>query len=208
MSQRWSLVIPVKGDADAKSRLRVDHELRGALALAFAMDTVAAAVAVRSVAEVIVVAPAALDELFRKLGARRVDEAPIDLPGESRLNSAVREGLRRVRDPKTGTAVLLGDLPRLHSSELADALSRASTTRSFVPDAAGSGTALITARAGFRHLPRFGSMSAAGHRAAGYLPIPVSLRSGLRRDVDTIADLGSDDDRAFGPATRAALQQH
>lgn len=207
MSQRWSIVIPVKGDADAKSRLRVDHELRSALALAFAIDTVAAAVAVRSVTEVIVVAPPSLDALFRKLGARRVDERIDAVPGESRLNGAVCEGLRRVRDPKNNTAVLLGDLPRLQSSELADALSLASSPRSFVPDASGSGTVLITARAGYRHLPRFGAMSAARHRAAGYLPLCVSPRSGLRRDVDTIADLGSDDDRGFGRATREALAQ-
>ncbi|THG31771.1 2-phospho-L-lactate guanylyltransferase [Naasia lichenicola] len=210
MTRRWSVIVPVKGDAAAKSRLRVDDELRGALALSFATDTISAALAVPEVAEVIVVGPASLETTVRGLGARRVDEPSGDGAGRSRLNSAIREGLRRVRDPRHATAVLLGDLPRLRPAELATALTAVRTPRGLVPDASGAGTVLTTALAGVRHVPLFGDGSAARHRAVGYVPIPLlgppSMHIGLRGDVDTIADLGSTTDRVLGPATRAALR--
>ncbi len=210
MARRWSVVVPVKGGAESKSRLRVDDGLREALALSFAMDTIAAALAVREVAEVIVVGPASLETAVRGLGARRADEPTGDGAGPSRLDSAILEGLRRVRDPRHATAVLLGDLPRLQPAELATALAAVRTPRGLVPDASGTGTVLTTALAGVRHIPRFGDGSAARHRAVGYVPIPLlgprSMHLGLRGDVDTIADLGSTTDRALGRATRAALR--
>lgn len=57
---QWTLVVPVKALARAKSRLSdtADDGLRPGLALAFAQDTVAAALACPAVADVAVVTDA------------------------------------------------------------------------------------------------------------------------------------------------------
>lgn len=78
-TDRWSLVVPLKPLAEAKSRLAAaaGDSLRPHLALAFAEDTVAAALACPSVRNVAVVTddPAASFRLAA-LGARIVPDAP------------------------------------------------------------------------------------------------------------------------------------
>lgn len=184
MPSRVSLIIPVRGAASAKTRLvaggdpRADAR-RAALAAAIALDTVSAARAAREVGEVIVVG--SLAEPL--VGVRIVAD-----PGRG-LIAAVTAGLATA-DPTAATAVLLGDLPALQPAELDAALIAATEHgRAVVPDAEGTGTTLVTAAAGLPHALRFGEGSAARHRDAGYVELSVPVTSGLRRDVDTLAQL-------------------
>jgi 2-phospho-L-lactate guanylyltransferase len=79
------------------------------------------------------------------------------------------------------------DLPALRPDELAAALALA-RRRSFVADAEGSGTVLLAAPPGVPIDPRFGAGSAAAHAASGAEALAGDW-PGLRRDVDTAADL-------------------
>ena len=206
MPSRVSLVIPVRDPASAKSRLAVGddpaaHARRAALAAAIALDTVTAARAAREVGEFIVVGTlaSALD------GVQVLDD-----PGYGLL-VAVGAGLAAA-DPAAPTAVLLGDLPALQPADLDAALVAASEHHwAFVPDAEGTGTTLVTAAAGLPHALRFGEGSAEQHRDAGYVELDVPQRSGLRRDIDTPAQLAALAELAaagavlLGPRTAALL---
>jgi 2-phospho-L-lactate guanylyltransferase len=185
----WSVVIPVKVLALAKSRLaELDDDDRRALALAMAADTVAAAVACRLVGGVVVVSddPTVAAEVA-PLGAISV----ADTPGAG-LNRALTAGAEHAaaRWPAHGLAALLADLPALSAGELTAALSAASAVNhAFVTDAAGSGTTLYTARPGTSFSPRFGPQSRALHQQAGATELNLPGIAGLRQDVDTLADL-------------------
>jgi 2-phospho-L-lactate guanylyltransferase len=184
----WTVVIPVKGTVSAKSRLGASPEL----ALAIALDTVAAA----SAFSVIVVTSARLAPRFEALGARVV------LDEGHGLNAAVAQGIAAATGP---VAVLLGDVPALQPVELAAALELAvQHPNAFVADADGDGTVLITALDGADHRPAFGVHSRAAHVAAGYIELAIPLDSGLRRDVDTRAQLAALASRT-GPRTRVLL---
>jgi 2-phospho-L-lactate/phosphoenolpyruvate guanylyltransferase len=84
--------------------------------------------------------------------------------------------------------VLTGDLPALRPAELGAALAVAGPGRSFVADAAGTGTVLLTADVGMALDPRFGVGSAAAHAASLARPV-TGTWPGLRQDVDTAGDL-------------------
>ncbi|WP_345535232.1 2-phospho-L-lactate guanylyltransferase [Phytohabitans rumicis] len=193
----WGVVLPVKRLGVAKSRLRgaVDAVPHERLALALAQDTVAAAVACPYVAEVLAVTddPTVADALAA-LGARI---AP-DLPGAG-LNAAFAYGASLL--PGRPVAALAADLPALRPEELAAAL-RDATARSYVADAPGTGTVLLTAPVGVPLEPRFGPGSAAAHRRSGALPLPGDWPT-LRRDVDTAADLAAATRLGLGPHTGA-----
>jgi 2-phospho-L-lactate guanylyltransferase len=181
---RVSLVIPVRDPATAKTRLASGDDpatdaRRAALAAAIALDTVSAARAAREVGEVIVVG--SLTE--------QIDGVQVVADPGFGLLVAVGAGLAAA-DPAAPTAVLLGDLPALQPADLDAALVAASEHHwAFVPDAEGTGTTLVTASAGLPHALRFGEGSAEQHRAAGYVELAVPEHSGLRRDVDTPAQL-------------------
>ncbi|XAS74347.1 2-phospho-L-lactate guanylyltransferase [Micrococcaceae bacterium Sec5.1] len=175
MTDAWTIVVPVKGTAAAKSRLGADS----GLAQAIALDTVAAALPVGRV--VVITSPAATAD-FRALGAETVQD-----PGQG-LSAAVLQGIEAAGPGRV--AVLQGDLPALTSAELKAVLSLASGAElAFVADAAGTGTTLITALDATRHRPAFGEGSRVAHGAAGYVEIHVDKTSGLRCDVDTWTDL-------------------
>jgi 2-phospho-L-lactate guanylyltransferase len=192
VSTDWAVVVPVKGTPAAKSRLGASSRL----ALAIALDTVEAAV---GAARVVVVTPPAGFDPFTRLGAAVVADAGGGLAG------AIGTALGAVGDGPV--AVLLGDLPALTSAELAAALTEASRhPLAFVPDADGVGTVLLTALDGAAHRPAFGGASRAAHLAAGYVELDVPVESGLRRDVDTAAQLaGLADEGRLGPRTAAAV---
>jgi 2-phospho-L-lactate guanylyltransferase len=186
----WTVVIPVKGTTSAKSRLGASPEL----ALAIALDTVAAAVAT---SVVLVVTSPAIAESFQALGARVVHDT------EHGLTAAVAQGIAAAGDGPV--AVLLGDVPALRPDELAAALEQATQhPLAFVPDADNDGTVLITALAAADHRPAFGEHSRAAHLEAGYAELAIPLDSGLRRDVDIAVQLASLASR-IGSHTRAAL---
>jgi 2-phospho-L-lactate guanylyltransferase len=199
---QWSIVVPAKRLAVAKTRLRpvtdgIGSTAHDDLVLALLADTVAAAVACPAVGTVLVVTddPAAA-EVVRELGARTVPDEP-----DRGLNPALEHGAGSAPGP--AVAALSSDLPALRPAELAAALSAAeSAPRCFVPDAAGTGTTLLTAL-GTALDPRFGPDSAGAHRASGAVALAGDW-PGLVRDVDTDADLRAALALGTGPATRRA----
>lgn len=206
MTLHWSVVVPVKGTADSKSRLAPDRALseRAALAAAFATDAVSALLETPGITEVIVVAPrGGLAQELRRRGARLVDD-----PGEG-LNAAVRAGLATAGSLGAGLAAMLGDLPALTSDAVATALDAAAAhPLAYVSDADGTGTTLITATSAHPLVPRFGAGSAARHAAAGHHELGDAAGERLRRDVDTEPDLDAALALGVGAATTAALALH
>jgi 2-phospho-L-lactate/phosphoenolpyruvate guanylyltransferase len=195
----WSVLMPVKVLAQAKSRLAaLAGTRRGELALALAGDTLSAVLACAEVARVIVitddqVAAAAL----AGIGALVVPDEPRD-----GLNAALRHGAAYAasRWPGSGTAALSADLPALRPAELAGALRAASAwPTAFMADAAGDGTTLYTASPGVAFAPAFGLASRSRHAAGGAAEIVLDGIPGLRRDVDTPADLRSATLLGLGP---------
>ncbi len=202
----WSVLVPAKRLAGAKSRLRASPALpvdrsrpHEALVLALLADTVTASLACPGVLEVLVVTdePAAAD-LVSGLGARPVGGEP-----GGGLNAALEHGERAVRG--TGVAALLADLPALRPAELAAALDAAAELpRCFVPDRGGSGTTLLTA-VGVPLRPRFGrDTSARAHREDGAVALTGEW-PGLVLDVDTPKDLRAALTLGVGPHTAALV---
>lgn len=197
-------MVPVKPLGTAKSRLR-----RGAgglahdrLALAFALDTVAAAITSAAVDEVLVVTDDAVaGEALSELGARAVPDEP-----RAGLNPAVRHGASLLLGSGRPVGALAADLPALRPAELAAALDAAATAgrRCFVPDALGTGTVLLAAPPGVDLDPRFGAGSAAAHETSGALRLAGDWPT-LRRDVDTVHDLAAAIRLGLGRSTAAAL---
>lgn len=200
-SREVGLVVPVKGLDTAKSRLRGaadggvgDPARHAELALALALDTLDAVLAAERVAAVVVVTS---DETVgRKLagtGVRIVRDEPA-----AGLNAALVHGAALLpRDLARGA--LQADLPALKPEELDEALEQA-TTRAFCTDAQGDGTTLLLAPAGAPLDPRFGPGSAVAHTESGAVPLTGGL-PGLRRDVDTEADLREACGLGVGPRT-------
>ncbi|GIJ07112.1 2-phospho-L-lactate guanylyltransferase [Micromonospora andamanensis] len=201
MTQPWTVVVPVKRLAAAKTRLRgglpgVPHQ---DLALALAVDTLAAVRACPEVAEVLVVTnDARVAETARCAGARVLPDV-----ADAGLNAAFRHGAAEVAGWVAG---LTADLPALRPAELAAALHTALTgspgVRRFVADAPGTGTVLLAAPPGVPLHPRFGPDSAAAHAASGAQPLTGDWPS-LRRDVDTPDDLAAAARLGLGPRTTA-----
>jgi 2-phospho-L-lactate/phosphoenolpyruvate guanylyltransferase len=200
---RWSLVVPVKVLALAKSRLTgLAGPRRAELALAMAADTVAAAVSCAAVGAVVVVTDD--DGAAAELSAVGAVVVP-DEPGAG-LNAALEFGAAwsATRWPEWGRAGLAADLPALAPAELGRALAAASGLPSaFVPDADGTGTTLYTAGPDTAFWPRFGPGSRAAHRAGGAVELDLPSLDGLRRDVDTPADLRDAAGIGLGPRTAA-----
>jgi 2-phospho-L-lactate guanylyltransferase len=197
----WSVVIPVKVLALAKSRLSdLPDADREALALAMAADTVSAAVACPAVADVVVVSD---DPSVRTEAEAAGAQVIADLAGAG-LNEALAAGAEHAatRWSGRGLAALTADLPALSAAELLAALTAASAvTHGFVADAAGSGTTLYTAKPGAPFRPLFGSQSRLRHRQAGVVELDLPGIPGLKRDVDTLADLRSAEELGLGART-------
>jgi 2-phospho-L-lactate guanylyltransferase len=200
----WCLVIPVKLLHLAKSRLSTDPQTRSLLALAFAADTVAAALRTPSVVEVVVVTDdAAAATVVRGLGAEVVADEP-----DAGLNPALRHGAAyaSARHPGCGVGALSADLPALTSSDLENALQRASKFgTAVVPDVEGTGTTAYLVAAGGEFTPSFGRDSLRAHVEGGATSLANDELPSLRRDVDTPADLESAIALGVGSHTRAAL---
>jgi 2-phospho-L-lactate/phosphoenolpyruvate guanylyltransferase len=224
----WTVLLPVKVLARAKSRLAVlAGDRRRELALALASDTVAAVVACPAVARVVVVTsdPVA-GPLLAALGAVVVSDEPgmpavpgvPGVPGvpdaqdglgvQDALNAALRHGaaVAARRWPGNGLAALTADLPAVSPGELAAALRAAGTApgrAAFVPDAAGVGTTLYAVPPGGQFRPLFGGASRARHAASGATELDLDGLAGLRRDVDTPDDLRAALCLGAGPRTTA-----
>jgi 2-phospho-L-lactate guanylyltransferase len=214
----WTVLLPVKVLAQAKSRLAVlAGERRHELALAVASDTVSAVVACPEVARVIVVTsdPVAGPRLL-SLGALVIPEAtpsgarpasarPNPDGSQHQLNAALLHGAAEAsrRWPGTGLAALTADLPALRPAELAEALRAAADTggAAFVPDAAGLGTTMYAVVPGAEFRPMYGGASRARHAAGGATELALDGIAGLRQDVDTPDDLRAAVALGVGPRT-------
>ncbi|MET9392509.1 2-phospho-L-lactate guanylyltransferase [Streptomyces sp. NPDC006624] len=202
---QWTLVVPLKPLARAKSRLAdtADDGLRPDLALAFAQDTVAAALACPAVRDVAVVTDdARAGRELAALGAGVV----ADEPG-SGLNAALAHAARAVRSarPASAVAALNADLPALRPAELSRVLDAAAEfPRAFLADAAAIGTTLLAAAPGRELRPAFGADSRSRHRASGAEELTLAAVDSVRQDVDTGDDLRSALALGVGPHTAAA----
>lgn len=184
----WSIIIPVKPVAVAKSRLTgISAGQRRDLALAFALDTTLAALATAGVRRVVVVTDGPEREAFRDLGADLVADRP-----NAGLNAAIRHGadVVRGRDTDCGLIALAGDLPALRPADLSEVSDAATSEYWFVGDLAGKGTTLLAAAAGRELTPAFGPGSRATHRSQGAVEVTSPHLERLRCDVDTLVDLG------------------
>ena len=205
---QWTLVVPLKALSRAKSRLSdtAADGLRPGLALAFAQDTVAAALACPAVGDVAVVTGDVLaGRELAALGARIVP----DEPGGG-LNAALAHAASvvRARSPQSPLAALNADLPALRPTELARVLSAAAEfPRAFLPDAAGLGTTLLAASPGRELLPAFGTDSRIRHRASGATELFLPDVPSVRQDVDTGADLQAALALGVGPRTAAVVER-
>lgn len=199
---RAGLIIAVKQLSAAKTRLApvLSAECREQLVLAMLLDTISAALQVRSVSTVTVVTP---DEVAAAaavgLGATALhDPTPQGHPDP--LNNALRAAEFSVRRTSPNVIVLQGDLPSLTTDELARAIAGAQAfPRSFVADRHGSGTSALFAF-GVPLDPHFGAGSAALHRNSGAVELTGDW-PGLRCDIDTPEDLVVAKRLGVGPAT-------
>lgn len=196
----WSVIIPVKTTQAAKTRLELSGTDRPQLALAIALDTIAAAASAEAVSEVVVVT----SDSDVQAGVDQIDNARwIPDPGMG-LNGAARAGLERATND--ARVALLGDLPALRPSDLDRALLSASAEeRSFVPDVEETGSVFVAWRSPATFEPHFGSGSAEKHLEAGHVRLPIPATSTLRRDVDTLEQLQEASDLGVGPRTTAML---
>ncbi len=206
LPRRWVVLLAVKPLALAKSRL--ERPDRPALTAAMAADTAAAAAGVPAVRAVLVVTD---DDDARRLLSPMAQVIP-DSPAAG-LNPALAHGAIESarRWPDAGVAVLAADLPALRPAALASALDLAAHhPRSVVADAAGTGTVLLTAAPGDDLAPAFGPGSRRRHRDSGAIDVTEALAAddataGLRRDVDTSADLEAAIGLGVGPVTAKVL---
>jgi 2-phospho-L-lactate guanylyltransferase len=203
----WVVVVPVKDLAVAKSRLSdLGPDDRADLALAMSCDVVAVARESVAVASVIVItndlrAAAATGEL----GAYVIADADAAGLNVALINAARAAALLH---PRSGIAAISADLPSLGAAELAAALAAAAEhPRAFVPDWNTTGTTLLTARSGVPLEPRFGPGSRDEHRLSGAVELMNADWLGLRRDVDTAADLRRAAQLGVGPHTASVLDR-
>ncbi|WP_018504530.1 2-phospho-L-lactate guanylyltransferase [Parafrankia discariae] len=220
----WVVLVPLKPLTVAKSRL--DRPDRGALALAMALDTAGAVLDVGGgVVRLVVVtddhrARRALTELAQSRSAVLAGAAVVgqsgrllvaaDEPGRG-LNPALAHGaaLARRIHPGCAVAAVSADLPALRPAELRQALAAAPPSgRGVLADAVGTGTVLLSAAPGSPLCPSFGPGSFQAHLDSGAVDLTARLADtvpGLRRDVDTVADLTAARALGLGPATARAL---
>ncbi|MEU6356066.1 2-phospho-L-lactate guanylyltransferase [Streptomyces sp. NPDC047072] len=203
---QWTLVIPLKPLARAKSRLAdtAADGVRPGLALAFAQDTVAAALACGAVRDVAVVTNDALAAReLAALGARIVADEPHD-----GLNAALAHAAAVVRAerPSCALAALNADLPALRALELGRVLDAAAQfPRAFLPDTAEIGTTLLAAAPGAELRPEFGTDSRFRHRASGAKELLLTDVDSVRQDVDTGEDLRAALALGVGPYTKSVV---
>jgi 2-phospho-L-lactate/phosphoenolpyruvate guanylyltransferase len=200
----WRLVVPVKGGANAKSRLHPPPGVaREDLALALAADCLTACLAGMPPARVLVVtSDKRATTMAVDLGVRVVPDPGTGLDGAVR---AARD-LVLAEAPGAALAVLLGDLPALRAGDLAAALGAAAAyPLAVVPDASGTGTVLLTATAAAAMEPSFGEGSAQRHEAGGHHRLDLDLPA-LRTDVDDDQGLATAVRLGVGEATRAVLE--
>ncbi len=209
MSTGVGLIIAVKRLGAAKTRLAplFGDQAREQVVLAMLADTVAAAARVAAVQSITVVTPdpaeAGVAALAAELGVRVLAD-PTPAGHTDPLNNAMRAAAGALDCATPNIAALQGDLPALHSEELAQAIADAHIyPRSFVADRHGTGTSALFAF-GVPLDPRFGVNSAVSHRNSGAIELTEAW-PGLRCDIDTPDDLDAARQLGLGDSTRRAI---
>jgi len=179
----WTVVVPLKPLAEAKSRLRgacpgVPHER---LVLALAKATITAIGKTPGVGRILVVTgDRTAAEALMLAGAEIAED-----PGGG-LNTALARTAAALTGP---VAAMPADLAALRPEELDDALRAGGAyARWFAADARGTGTAVLACADGRLLDPRFGPASARAHEISGAVALDGAWPT-LRHDVDTPADL-------------------
>lgn len=193
MSIKWTVLVPLRALPSAKSRLAAElpAEVHRDLVDAIRADTLEAVHDCAAVARVVVIGdrPGSGVTLVQKSDG---------------LNGALRDGaqLAAASWPDDGVAALVGDLPALRADDLGAVLVAAEAQPAgFVPDAAGTGTTVLTAMPGTMLDPHYGVGSARRHRA---IAVELAAPESVRADVDTVADLDAAARIGLGRRTAAA----
>ena len=137
--------------------------------------------------------------LSADLPAARADELRAALDAAAVLGAA-----------GTGGAIGTGGATGGFGAGLAGARARGAGGRAVLADAAGSGTVLLAATPGTALDPVFGPDSLAAHIRSGARDLTELVGArlpGLRRDVDTLADLRTAHALGVGPATERVLAE-
>ena len=187
----YGIVVPVKPRGLAKSRLLpLGDQGRRDLVVAFAADTVTAALGSPLVDVVLVVTDDfVLARGLATLGAETIPDATTD-----DLNISVQQAAAELgrRWPALRVAAMVADLPALRSEELTRVLVAANEhTRCIVADSDGTGTTVLLAATADDLLPRFGQGSRDAHLSEGAAELDLADVPTVRRDVDTPADLAA-----------------
>lgn len=197
-----TVLVPVKPPSLGKSRLAgLPDDVRRELAAAFALDTVAAALATPGVRQVL-----AVTDDFRfasALAEAGCEVLPDGVSGDlnATLVQAAAEAVRR--RPDTLPVALCADLPALRSDDLASVLGAWDRgSAAFVADHLGTGTTAYLAPAAL-FAPAFGPGSRDAHLAAGAVELTGPWPS-VRQDVDDVGDLGRALALGVGPRTARA----
>lgn len=183
------IVLPAKHLSHAKSRMAIPDGARAKLAMDLLAHAVTVTTSTPLVRAVVVVTP---DERIADAVRRRGVEVVLERAATG-LNQALVLGRAHARlfAPRSSVGLLVADLPGLASADLeavhAEFL-RLGHLVAHVPDRAGTGTTMVLHTAGTDPTPLFGPHSARRHRQAGFPAVGATL-TGLRRDVDTVADL-------------------
>ncbi len=202
----WTVVLPVKSLDLAKTRLDPEGR-RGALALAFFRDCLAAVVASPRVGAVIVVtSDQVISTIAADSGCTVVDDG-----GHPGINAAAAWAAAST-GAKAPVAVMVSDLPCLTPdamTALLDVALREAHPTAFLADADGTGTTMWLRSTGSGIDSQFGPDSAAAHRRSGAADLAAttlgSVIAPARRDVDTDDDLARAVGLGVGAHTLAAL---
>lgn len=177
---KWCVILPIKGGAQAKSRLGSHPEV-ALLAHDFAEKTLEAILTCPEVGRVIIVTG---DVYWTNRRSDRI--TTLTDPGHG-LNAAICAARDHASEERL-LVVIPSDLPLLNPVDLADVLARARLhPRGFVRDKDGQGTTLLTALNGADLVPLYGEGSASAHSMSG--AIELIAPNSVRFDVDTLADL-------------------
>jgi 2-phospho-L-lactate guanylyltransferase len=197
------VVVPVKPLSLAKSRLRAAFGPgTDGLALAMALDVVAAASAAEAVDDVAVVTNDALVVAGTgAFGAQTIPDEP-----ELGLNAALSSAAEYLRTERRGLGLIIqpADCPSVTPDDfdsISDALS-AATRCLFVADRARRGTTTLAAPPALPLAPRYGQNSRSDHAATGAEELRGSRWQRLSTDVDTPDDLAAARRLGLGPHSR------
>ena len=202
MAVSFVILVPVKAPGAAKSRLAgLGDRARQGLALAFAQDTITAALSSQDVLAVVVAtSESPVADWALAAGCEVVAD-----PGD--LNEALRDAAVRAEErwPGSTPVAVCSDLPALSPHDLGLVLAALPGDRAaYVADAGGSGTTMYAAPVG-QFDPEFGADSAARHRAAGAVEVARDVAA-ARLDVDTPDDLARARALGVGDHTRLFLR--